>query len=262
MKDPMNYTKARGILLAKKFLPNVVPFTDVVVVQTVEEWEEIKDQYGDFVAYRCDTQLGRPRKNITPGTNGFTDSLLDLIRKVNREDPEGAVLIMPTKEPAVPRYEYGGGFNIVFHPGHSITIEAVSKGFDGHELTRGLAVHERMQIPWSQIGDPDASPSEWWGKEGSEYWWVEDETYVQQRQARIDFLCNDCHYDRQLVEQHIPHEFYPALDEHLLEDVVIPLAYREAVLAREGLHIFAVQGNLVQQGSKGYRPQVWEIFQP
>ena len=75
----------------------------------------------------------------------------DLIRKVNREDPEGVVLILPTRNPPVPRYEYGGGFNIVFHLEHSIILEKVGPGFD--------------------------------------------------------FLCNECHYDRELVEKNIPKTF-------------------------------------------------------
>lgn len=264
MRDPMQYTKARGLALARKYLPKVTPFTDVVMIQTPEEWEQIKSQYGDFVSYRTDTRLGRPRRNIVPGTNGFTDSVPELLTRLAREDPDGAMLIMPTKEVVVPRYEYDGGFCAMLHLGERAVIETVGKGFDGHELTRRLAVHERWDIPWSCLDNLDDDLSEWWHSETDEdiaFWEVDIETYAKQRQARVEFLCRECHYDPGLVERHVPKKlrYLGATDTavNFMSGVIRPLVRLRPALEREGMWVFSVQGNFVNS-----QPQVWEIYTP
>ncbi len=193
----------------------------------------------------------------------------DLIRKVNREDPEGVVLILPTRNPPVPRYEYGGGFNIVFHLEHSIILEKVGPGFDGHELTRDLAVHERWQIPWSCLYDLESDFSEWWHSKNDAsiiMWQVDDETYTKQRQTRVDFLCNECHYDRELVEKNIPKTFRSfagtEIAHNLMTQVIYPLVRKKSVLERDELWVFSIQGNCVYCQDERSEPQVWELFRP
>ena len=67
------------------------------------------------------------------------------------QGPNGVVLCMKAKEKGVHRYENDGAFNILFNMGQSIIIELVGKGFDGHELTQGLALHEYYIIPWEKV---------------------------------------------------------------------------------------------------------------
>ena len=151
MQNPMKYGKAKGIVLVQKYLPRINPFKRIDIISTTEEWNAVKDKYGKFVASRVDMPIGEAKKNVVKGTSGLPESIPSLIEKVNEQSSKGVVLVMETKKQEIPRYEYDGGFNISFNTGENVIIEIVGKGFDGHELTQGLAVHERHQIPWDEV---------------------------------------------------------------------------------------------------------------
>lgn len=257
MKDPMKYGKAKGIVLLQKYLPQISPFKNVDIVSTIDEWNSVKNKYGDFVAHRVDMPIGDPRKNAVQGTSGFADSIPGLIEKVNEQSPNGVVLLMATKEQAVHRYENDGGFNVLFNMGENIIIELVGKGFDGHELTQGLAIHERYQIPWDEVlfmrDRTDLLKSGVVGKTR-----VTQNSYAKQREERIKFLRDICHYDVDKIEEHVPQQ-YKLVDNDIikwiLDDVVLELMKKQSSLRQDGLKRFGVQGNLLHG-----RVQPWEIF--
>ena len=164
---------------------------------------------------------------------------------------------MATKEQAVHRYENDGGFNILFNMGENIIIELVGKGFDGHELTQGLAVHERYQIPWDEILfmrdriDLLKSPI-------VEKARVTPDCYARQRKERVKFLKDICHYDIDKIEEHVPQQYKLINNDiikGILDDVVFELMKKQSSLRQDGLNRFAVQGNLLHG-----RAQPWEIF--
>lgn len=257
MKDPMKYGKAKGIVLLQKYLPQISPFKNVDIVSTIDEWDDVKDKYGDFVAHRVDMPIGEPRKNAVQGTSGFADSIPGLIEKVNEQSPDGVVLLMATKERAVHRYENDGGFNVLFNMGENIIIELVGKGFDGHELTQGLAIHERYQIPWNEVlfmrDRTDLLKSGVVGKAR-----VTQNSYAKQREERVKFLRDICHYDIDKIEEHVPQQ-YKLIDNDIirgiLDDVVLELMKKQSSLRQDGLKRFGVQGNLLHG-----RVQPWEMF--
>ena len=117
MKNPMKYGKAKGIVLVQKYLPQINPFKRIDIISTMDEWNDVKDKYGEFVASRVDMPIGEAKKNVVKGTSGLPKSIPGLIEKVNEQSSNGVVLVMETKKQAVPRYEYDGGFNISFNTG-------------------------------------------------------------------------------------------------------------------------------------------------
>ena len=257
MKDPMKYGKAKGIVLLQKYLPDINPFKDVTIIDSIEEWNAVKDRYGDFVAHRIDYPIGSAKKNAVPGTSGFTNSIPDVIKKVKQQSPDGVILLMSTKEPSIPRYENDGGFNVLFHLGEEIIIEIVGKGFDAHEITQGLAVHERYQIPWDEIlfmkDRTDLLKSRTVFKT-----LVSPQNYTKQREERLKFLEENCHYDIIKSEESVPEQYSLVSDSLIsciLNDVIFELMKKQSSLRRDGLKRFAVQGNLVHG-----RVQPWEIF--
>lgn len=164
---------------------------------------------------------------------------------------------MATKEQAVHRYENDGGFNFLFNMGENIIIELVGKGFDGHELTQGLAIHERYQIPWDEVlfmkDRTDLLKSVVVGKAC-----VTKNSYAKQREERVKFLRDICHYDIDKIEEHVPQQ-YKLVDNNIitriLDDVVFELMKKQSSLRQDGLKRFGVQGNLLHG-----RVQPWEIF--
>lgn len=258
MRNPMNYGKARGITLLGKYLPQITPFTQLDIVGTLAEYEEVKAKYGDFAVHRVDMPIGKSPKNTTSATNGFTTEIPALIEKVNQQDPEGVVLLLSTKRPLPPRYLYTGGFNASFTLGSELVIEFVGRGFDGHELTQGWAVHERYVVVWPDlpfvVDRPDLM------RHTIEHFRVSSDTYAKQRAERIDFLVHDCHYDAALVEAHVPEQYdflRCAPINRFLRYIVFELYRQHEQLALDGFRTFGVQGNFVDG-----HPEPWEIFLP
>ena len=257
MRNPMKYGKAKGIVLLQKYLPKISPFEDVKIISTIDEWNAVKDEYGDFISHRVDMPIGTNKKNAVKGTNGFKDSIQGLIEEVNKQGSEGVVLLMRTKEPPFYRYENDGGFNIFFTLDENIVIELVGKGFDGHELTQGWAMHERYIIPWDEalfIRDRiDMLKNDSVVKAR-----VTPKCYTKQRKERIEFLRNDCHYDIADIEKNVP-EQYNLIDneiiKRIMDDVIFELITKQNLLRQDGLKKFVVQGNLLHG-----KVQPWEIF--
>lgn len=261
MKDPMRYGKAKGIVLLQKYLPKLSPFKSIDIVSNIDEWNAVKDKFGDFVPNRVDYPIGESKRNAIAGTNGFTSEMPSLIESVNNQSPNGVVLLLPTKENIIvpPRYEDDGGFNVLFNMGSNVIIELVGKGFDGHEVTQGLANHERYQIPWNEVlfirSRKDMIKSSTVQKSH-----VNPDDYKKQRQARVKFLHEVVGYDLETIEKNIP-ETYSFISDNtiktLLDDVVFELMKKKELILRDGLTRFGVQGNIIDGNI-----QPWEIFRP
>lgn len=258
MKDPMKYGKAKGIVLLQKYLPKLSPFRSIDIVSNIDEWNTIKDKFGDFVPNRVDYPIGDPKKNAIAGTNGLTNGMPELIKKVNDQSSNGVVLILPTKEDVKvpPRYEDDGGFIVLFNMGNSVIIELVGKGFDGHEVSQGFANHERYQIPWNEVlfmrNRKDMMKSQTVQKS-----FVTPENYEKQRKERIKFL-HDAGYDLEKIEEKVPKEYTLIPDEtieRLLDDVILELMKKREMILQDGLTRFGVQGNIIDG-----KIQPWEIF--
>ena len=259
MRDPMRYGKAKGIVLLQKYLPKLSPFKSIDIISNIDEWNAIKDKFGDFVPNRVDYPIGEPKRNAIAGTNGFTSEIPSLIESVNKQSTNGVVLLLPTKENVIvpPRYEDDGGFNVLFNIGSNVIIELVGKGFDGHEVTQGLANHERYQIPWDEVlfmknrKDMIKSPT-------VQKSHVTPENYKKQRQARVKFLHEVVGYDLETVEKNIPETYSLISDDiikKLLDDVVLEIMKKRQMILRDGLTRFGVQGNIIDGNV-----QPWEIF--
>ena len=260
MKNPMNYNKARGVELLNTYLPEVTPFKKIAIISSVEEWEAVRDEFGEFIVQRVDFPVGTSTRCSFAGTSGYPDDLPRALEKVQAENPDGVILVLDTKVPSVPRYLYNGGFNVIFEINKNITIDFVGAGFDGRELTQGLAVHEHFDIPWDEALFVKNKTDISFGSRAT-YSHVYTEEYARQRKARVKFLIEDCGYKDKLVEAHVPKEFKPLYNymmNDLMDNIVVKLIERAPEMLRvDGLKIFGVQGNFVRG-----KVQPFEIFVP
>jgi len=264
MKNIMDYGKAQGMSLVGKYLPQINPFRSIVLVQTLDEWEQVKDQYSQSTIHRVDYPLGKSqaKRDATEGTNGFAESVPELIATVQQQGEDGAVLLARTFTPSPPRYLYLGGFNILFYLEREIKIELVGRAFDGNELTQGLACHERFCLDWDDTPFIN-SRADLYRRKAFRYL-VSPEEYQAQREARIKFLVKGCHYPPDAVERNVP-ELLVWVDDlairKLFDDVVICLQGQKLALRSRGLTIFGVQGNIIMN-DRQIQIQPWEIFAP
>lgn len=264
MRDVMNYGKARGMALVKKYLPKLNPFQYVDVVGALEEWEQVREKYGKTMIHRIDYPIGHSqvKQNAVQGTNGLVESIPELITAVRNQGDSGVVLVAQSLCPPPPRYLYAGGFNILFCVGDHVIIELVGRAFDGHELTQGLACHERYRLNWDDI--PFVMNRSDLVRRGTLKTWATVDEYFVQRSERVKFLTEVCHFPPEVVEASVP-KLLPLLDDialrRLLDDVVVELRGQRAKLEQDGMTMFGVQGNVVViDGQMQIQP--WEIFRP
>ena len=231
---------------------------------TLEEWDQVRGKYGKTMIHRIDYPIGHSqvKQNAVQGTNGLVESIPELISTVRQQGNAGVVLIAQSISPPPPRYLYAGGFNILFCVGDHVTIELVGRAFDGHELTQGLACHERYCLGWDDI--PFVLNRTDLARRGTLKTWATVAEYATQRRERIRFLTEECHFPLNAVEASVP-ELLPLFDNtalrQLLDGVVLELRGQRLKLERDGMMMFGVQGNVVEiDGQMQIQP--WEIFRP
>lgn len=252
-----HYGKLEGTRLAMKYLPEASPFTDVTLVLSVGQWEQIKSNYPEMVVCRVDVPIGQAKELRRLNTSGKTTEIPQILRRVRAVCPDAAVLVMHTKQPPTNRLYYNGGFNVSFNYNHEMLIELVGPGFDGHELTYGLAVHEQWRVPWDGMMDM----KRWRGQAGYSHYTVDPDLYTGQREARFVLLTGECGMDAQEVASNLPETYQPLAGrdmlETLMDKVVVPLMEATNPQIQQDWGNFGVQGNIVNGN-----PEAWEIFLP
>lgn len=254
----MTYGKAKGIVLLQKYLPKLNPFTGIRIIKDINEWEQIKDTCPERITQRTDTKIGDPRNVRISGTSGKKEDVPECLRQIKMQNPDGVLLLLSMKEETIPRYKNDGGFNVAFNVGENVIIELVGKGFDGAELTRGKAVHERYVIPWDSILFMKDRYDLQKSRDVSTYL-VEDSKYQKSREERVGWL-KSIESNTDEIEASVPTK-YKRFDndfiKSMLDDVVLPIYERQKELKGDGLNIFNIQGNIVDG-----RIVPWEIFRP
>ncbi len=72
--------KGRGIKLIKKYLPHLYVHKQFYVVDSIQEWEQIKDNFQGMVTVRTDNKLGQPIP-ATAGTTCEKNSVVAYMKK-------------------------------------------------------------------------------------------------------------------------------------------------------------------------------------
>lgn len=258
MNLPTEYAKFNDLLLAKELLPHVFPFYDLRIVQNLKDWEQIADRYGDFVYCRVDAPIGYPRPRAA--TSGNKSDIPRLIKQYCNPFTRCAVIIMTPKDPNSPpvkRYNYDGGFSVLFELDKHIVVEAVSRGFDGGDITHGAIAHERWIYPWDNLtNDNDLK---WFQNRAKQpIYFINNQDYRDTREARIDLLVKECRFEYQTVAAAIPRAYerlpYRTI-QNLVGSVALALRRRQTYLRRNNLTNFIAYGNIVSE-----QPQVWGIY--
>ena len=267
------YGKSSGTHFLQEFLPNASSVASMEIIKTVEDWNAVKGEYQEkgFVFYRVDYPIGTPKPNAFYGSNGRPDDVPRVLEEAKKDCPRSVILLMKMKKASVDRYDYDGGFNVLYEYKNRIIIELVSKAFDGHELTYGLAVHERYIISWDELSylveirrlakeQGKSIPIDMSTYGGCV---VTQEQYASQYAKRLEFLAGKCRYDRATVEDRLPKTYGP-IDEKIIDDlmekVVLELYRKRFELLYAGITYGCVQGNFVNgetQGLEFFVPKRW-----
>lgn len=247
----MEYYRTSDMLNLLYFFPQISPITDLVIVESIEEYLNNKEYLDTFDQNRVDTLKGRtPILGIENAgkSNGFYDAM----QKVKEKDPFGVLVLFNINSQPTERYERYAGISIGVDLGKDVLIDAVSKGFDGREVSKSICVHERYFIPWHHLRKINIENF----KEYQTYE-ISNKDYQETREERIIFL-EKIGLNPDEFLKFIP-EDYQKIPDFIWIDVIRNflkhLEKNEEILESLGFTHFAISGH-----TEGKRFMPWQMF--
>lgn len=246
----MQYYRTSDMLNLLYFFPDLSPITDLVVVDSVEEFCENENYLKSFDQNRVDTLKGRVVINGIENA-GKNNAYYNTLLRVKEKDPIGVLVLFNVSNPTSERYERYAGISVGVNLGEFVFIDAVSKGFDGREVTKGICTHERYVIPWYDIRKVSIGNFKDYQTEK-----ISDSDYQQTRKDRIEFL-KSLGLNTEVFLQYIPEDYQEIPDFiwlDLIRNCLKELEKNEDFLASYGLTNFAISGH-----TEGKRFAPWQI---
>lgn len=181
-KKMIKYYRTRDMLNLLYFFPNLSPIKDLVIVESVEDYLNNKDYFDSFDQNRVDTLIGRsPILGIE--NSGNSSEFYNTLLKVKEKDPYGVLVLFNVNCSISERYDRYAGISVLVSLRESVVIEAVSKGFDGREVSKGISVHEIYNIPWYDLRSISIG-----NFRDYQIFQISEEEYKVSRSERIKFL--------------------------------------------------------------------------
>lgn len=255
----LKYGKLKGMYLLQKYIPDLNLISDVCVINSLDEWDNIKAELPERIMFRTDNILGEKVVQIQ-GASGKKEDIPSVLESIKAQNENAVILIIEGKMPTYPRYKNKGGFTVSFDIGEKVVINLVGEGFDGRELTRGIATHESYTIPWNEIlyieNKADLVKNNFVERKI-----VNEDDYKKSRKKRMEFLTDEIKENREKAEKYVP-EKYSEIDEEIIKEIIdkiiLKLYSQTTNLMYDNLKHFKVQGNI----SPNEKLITFEIFTP
>ena len=247
----MQYYRTSDMLNLLYFFPQLSSIRDLTLVESEEDYLNNKEYFDSFAQNRVDTLKGRTSiLNIenTGKNNDFYDTLI----KVKEKDPLGVLVLFNIINRPTERYERWAGISVGVDLGKDVIIDAVSKGFDGREVSKGICTHERYFIPWYDLRKLSIENF----KEYQTYQ-ISNENYRVSRMERIEFL-KSIGLNPKVFSKYIPEEYQPIPEFiwlSVIRNFIKQLEKNEEFLASYGFTNFAISGH-----TEGNNFTPWQMF--
>ena len=247
----MNYYRTSDMLNLLYFFPELSPVYDLTIVESEEDYFKNKIYLDSLQQNRADTLKGRtPILGIeSPGKN---DTFYDVLRKVKEKDPFGVLVLFNIDSEPTERYERYAGISVGVDLGMDVIIDAVSKGFDGREVSKGICTHERYYIPWYDLRRVSIG-----NFHDYQTFQIDEDSYQSSRLERIEFL-KSIGLNPLVFSTYIP-EDYQAIPDfiwlNVIKNLLKQLEKIEEILENQGFMNFAISGH-----TEGKRFAPWQMF--
>lgn len=247
----MSYYRTSDMLNLLYFFPELSPVRDLTIVESEEDYLVNKKYLDSFDQNRVDTIKGRtPILGIenTGKSEGFYDTLV----KVKQKDPLGVLVLFNIDSMPTERYERYAGISVGVDLGEDVIIDAVSKGFDGREVSKSICTHERYFIPWFDLRRVSVDNF----KEYQTFQ-ISNEDYQLTRLERIKFL-KSIGLNQETFDKYIPEDYQSIPDIvwlSLIKNLLKQLEKNEDILASYGFTNFAISGH-----TEGNNFAPWQMF--
>lgn len=247
----MKYYRTSDMLNLIYFFPELSPIKDLIIIENIEDYKNNKEYIKNFHQNRVDTLKGRtPILGIENA--GDSNCFFDTLVKVKEVDPYGVLVLFNLSSNISNRYERYAGISVGVDLGKNVIIEAVSKGFDGREVSKSICTHERYFIPWFDLRKVCINNLKQY-----QTYQISDKDYQKTRTERIEFLKN-IGLNSTIVSTNIP-ESYQEIPDFIwlsvIKNLLKQLEKNEDILKEYGFTNFAISGHTE---GKNFAP--WQMF--
>lgn len=235
----MEYYRTSDMLNLLFFFPQLSPIKDLTIVESEEDYLNNKKFLDSFNQNRVDTLKGRtPILGIenSGGSNCFYDTLI----KVKEKDPLGVLVLFNITGKSSERYERYAGISVGVDLGKDVIIDAVSKGFDGREVSKSICTHERYFIPWYDLRKICVDNFKQY-----QTYQISNADYQMTRIERIEFL-KSIGLNPDVFSPYIPENYQPIPDFiwlSVIKNLLKQLEKNEDILSSCGFTNFAISGH-------------------
>ena len=234
-----NYYRASDMIDYWRFFPKSSQLEDLAIVTDVDDYLKNKEYLDTFDSYRVDTL--KPFTLISGiESDGGTTDFVSLINIIKNDNENNVLLFFDLKGKATKRYQREAGLSVSVNLGEDVCIEAVGKGFDGREISKGICVHERYLIPWFKLREVNID-----NFRSFNIFMINQESYFESRQERINYLRSLGLKDKDFIS-YIPEAYKPIPDfiwSDLIQNVLVYLEKNEDILSQSGYKHFCINGN-------------------
>ena len=246
-----NYYRTSDMLDFLFFFPEASYLERLAIATDVDDYLNNKEYFDSFDSFRIDS----PKEySIIDGieSDGLKTDVVKLFDRVKKKNEHGVVLFFDLEGKPNKRYTYDAGISVKVNLYEDVCIEAVSKGFDGREISKGVCVHERYLIPWFDLRSLTIDNFYKY-----RIYKVSQEDYNVSRKNRINFLIslgenidNFISYLPDIYED-VPNYIW----EDLIQKILVNLWKKEEILEKSSYKHFAIGGNAYNK--KCY---IWQMY--
>jgi len=245
------YYRTSDMINLLEHFPEISPIRNLTIVENELDFINNKEEIDSFEGNRVDSLKGR--QLITGLDNdGRNKELLSMLRQIKVIDPYGVLVLFNVTIPQSERYERYAGISVGVALGEAVYIDAVGKGFDGRELSKGICTHERYFIPWFELRKCCIENFKQY-----QTYEINERDYRETRFNRIEFL-KSLNLNPIIFEKYIPENYEPIPDFiwlNVIKGILKKLEKREEILLNSDFTNFAISGH-----TEGKEFCPWQMF--
>ena len=246
-----NYHRASDMVDFLFFFPEASKLQRLAICFDEEDYLNNKEYFDSFDSFRIDTPKDH---SIIEGieSNGLKTDYIQLFKRIKAKNKYGVILFFDIVGEVYKRFKNDAGISVNVNLYEDVCIEAVGKGFDGREISKGVCVHERFLIPWFELRSLTIDNFYKY-----RIYKIDDKEYYKTRQNRIEYLIS-LGENIEEFNSYIPTTYngmYNEIWEDLIQNLLVNLYKKEEILEKSKFIHFAVGGNAFNK--KCY---IWQMY--
>jgi len=249
--EMMQYHRTRDMIRLMTYFPKLSPIRNLTVVKSLEDYNKNYDYCKNLSTYRNDTLITKPSMKSIEG-RGINHNAIEILEKIKKIDCDGVLVLFDLCHKLSERYERYAGISVGINLGVGIVIEAVGKGFDGREVSKGISIHERYYIPWFDIRKCNID-----NFKSYRTYIISNDKYQESRKDRVEFLLS-IGIPKEKALENIPDQ-YIEIPDFIWSDVITNLIKKLEKMQEElklvGLNEFVINGS-----TEGKQFLPWQLF--